>query len=463
MVNPTKEFRDRFERLRRSLAVSILVFEKYKVVFEEVFNRPSPTDELLAAATLSSPQKNRRSRAGQPTLNKVYEFGWYLFISTKSEYPEQTIDLITSFHTLLCCIDLVYANVVNDKRQDLLNPNFEAGAARTPPSRKSDVDTEPISIISVLIENHDASKIDVLNIKSHNFRNLIKKYFGDGVLKGNVTSFNNLMTPQNFEINLSALKKRYDAYVMSVGEIDEGIFLVQAELDTPNDGIHSQMIRTMMPETPLTRRHCLPGREGLQTSPVTIATQNVNRLQQHLGSGPPGPSPRLRELCKSCKTDPLPGIAEQLKTMSVQFCTAFQTNAAVERFQLAERLYYRLLENIIQREKNDRPNYDSKVREFLCSPSVDMLTNSVAIAIVIFYIQILNVEKLHKMLIASSVEIVIYAYATSHNFPWILECFDLDAFYFYKLIEIIVLNHENILNRDLIKHLNAVSIPILLF
>lgn len=71
--------------------------------------------------------------------------------------------------------------------------------------------------------------------------------------------------------------------------------------------------------------------------------------------------------------------------------------------------------------------------------------------------QILNVEKLHMMLLASSVEIVIYAYATSHKFPWILECFNIDAFYFYKLIEIIVLNHEGILNRDLIKHLNAVS------
>lgn len=61
------------------------------------------------------------------------------------------------------------------------------------------------------------------------------------------------------------------------------------------------------------------------------------------------------------------------------------------------------------------------------------------------------------MLIASSVEIVIYAYATSHNFPWILECFELDAFYFYKLIEMIVRCHEGILNRDLIKHLNVVS------
>lgn len=59
---------------------------------------------------------------------------------------------------------------------------------------------------------------------------------------------------------------------------------------------------------------------------------------------------------------------------------------------------------------------------------------------------------------ATSVEIVIYAYGASHKFPWILNCFKIDAFYFYKLIEIIISNEEGILSRDLIKHLNAVSI-----
>lgn len=62
------------------------------------------------------------------------------------------------------------------------------------------------------------------------------------------------------------------------------------------------------------------------------------------------------------------------------------------------------------------------------------------------------------MLIAISIEIVIYAYGGSNKFPWILECFGIDAFYFYKLIEIIVSNEEGLLNRDLIKHLNGVSI-----
>lgn len=72
--------------------------------------------------------------------------------------------------------------------------------------------------------------------------------------------------------------------------------------------------------------------------------------------------------------------------------------------------------------------------------------------------QILKNTRFHSMLMATSVEIVIYAYGTSHKFPWILNCFRINAFYFYKLIEIIISNEESILTRDLIKHLNAVSI-----
>lgn len=74
-----------------------------------------------------------------------------------------------------------------------------------------------------------------------------------------------------------------------------------------------------------------------------------------------------------------------------------------------------------------------------------------------FSLQILKYTRFHSVLIATCVEIVIYAYGTSNKFPWVLDCFKIDAFYFYKLIEVIVSNEEGILNRDLIKHLNSVS------
>lgn len=74
----------------------------------------------------------------------------------------------------------------------------------------------------------------------------------------------------------------------------------------------------------------------------------------------------------------------------------------------------------------------------------------------LYLFQILNHSKLHTTLIATSVEIVIYSFGTPHNFPWVLQTLNIDAFYFYKIIEIVVQCYEGILTRDLIKHLNAV-------
>lgn len=76
-----------------------------------------------------------------------------------------------------------------------------------------------------------------------------------------------------------------------------------------------------------------------------------------------------------------------------------------------------------------------------------------------FFLKIASYEMFHRTLITCSVEIVIYAYMMAQKkFPWILECFSLEAYNFYKIIEPIALYHKDILTRDVIKHLNAVSI-----
>lgn len=44
-------------------------------------------------------------------------------------------------------------------------------------------------------------------------------------------------------------------------------------------------------------------------------------------------------------------------------------------------------------------------------------------------------------------------------FPWIVEIFDLSPYHFYKVIEIIV-REEDGLSRDVVKHLNHVSMKL---
>lgn len=348
-METSKEFIDRFDRLRKILSVSILVYEKYRRTFEEVFVVPNYFQDSMAAASISTPQKGKKSKQNQCTADNIYEFCWYLFISAKDENPENTMDLVTSYHMLLCCIDLMFANIVADKRNDLLNKKFELANA-----------TESVCIISKLCEHNN--EVDALAIKSHAWHDLIKQYFNDGILKGNANSFMGLLSGQNYDYNLNSLKKQYEMHVLNAGKIDEGIFLVQPEMDvTPSQTMHSQIIKSLIPQTPLTRKNSLPGRDSLPTSPVSVATQNVNRLREHLTNMNAEPSAKLKDLFNECETDPFPEIQQQLKTMSEKFCAAFRTNDASSRFELAIKLYYRLLENIIRNEREQRANFDLKV------------------------------------------------------------------------------------------------------
>lgn len=363
MVNTSSECRERFKRLRASLSVSILAYEKYSSIFCEYFTSPNNSEEAaLAATTISTPQKGKKyKQANKCTSNNVYEFCWYLFILAQGENPEYTIDIVTSFHMLLCCIDLIFANIVADKRDDLLNMKFGPAAAALNKEKRL-ADNEPVSIIKELCQQQEASEIDALEIKSHNWKDLMTKFFQDNILRGNSSTFLGILSAQHYDYNIKSLKKKYEAYIRRVGKIDEGIFLLQAPCDSVSDPkTHSQIIKTLAPDTPLSARHNLPNRDPILASPVSNATQNVNRLQQHLNSCPAEPSKSLKDLFNSCGVNPLPEVEALLKSMRENFIKEFRTNSASDRFDLAVKLYYCLLEKIIRKEKSQKQNFHPNV------------------------------------------------------------------------------------------------------
>lgn len=70
-------------------------------------------------------------------------------------------------------------------------------------------------------------------------------------------------------------------------------------------------------------------------------------------------------------------------------------------------------------------------------------------------------ERFIRCLFACCLEIVIYSYKSNDKvFPWILKALDLEAYYFYKVIEIIVRAEEQ-LPRDVVKHLSQIEERIL--
>ncbi|XP_071384681.1 retinoblastoma-like protein 2 [Centroberyx affinis] len=107
---------------------------------------------------------------------------------------------------------------------------------------------------------------------------------------------------------------------------------------------------------------------------------------------------------------------------------------AVKYFRLAEALYYKILEAIIEREKKILGDADLS--------------------------GILEQDIFHRSLLVCCLEIVIFSYRPPGDFPTVIGIFQLPAYHFYKVIEVLV-RAEQGLFREVVKHLNQVEEQVL--
>ena len=83
---------------------------------------------------------------------------------------------------------------------------------------------------------------------------------------------------------------------------------------------------------------------------------------------------------------------------------------AKTRLRMGVTLYYKLLEKILDGEKSKNKPLDNLIKQAM----------------------------FHQALFACCLEIVIFSYNSQRTFPWILDTFKLESFYFYKVIEVII-------------------------
>ena len=76
-----------------------------------------------------------------------------------------------------------------------------------------------------LFYRHDGIVKEVKAIREHWFRRRIRELFDSKDLKGDSESLTGLLEPGNFEHNVKSIRKEYEAYVLSIGEYDERVFL----------------------------------------------------------------------------------------------------------------------------------------------------------------------------------------------------------------------------------------------
>ncbi|NWH55975.1 RBL1 protein, partial [Geococcyx californianus] len=394
-------------------------------------------------------------------VKDLFNFCWTLFVYTKGNFRMIGDDLVNSYHLLLCCLDLIFANVLLcPNRRDLLNPSFKGLPADF---HKADIKAleDPPCIIATLCELHDGLLVEAKGIKEHYFKPYISKLFDRKILKGEC-----LLDLCNFTENNKALNKEYEEYVLTVGDFDERMFLgadAEEEIGNPQKfpadmpvgktaarahvechlQQHFEKKRSFAPSTPLTGRRYLREKEAVIT-PVASATQRVSRLQSIVAGLKNAPSEQLTVIFKSCARSPMGSILSRVKEIGEAFCRNYTQSTdeqpgshidfAINRLKLAEILYYKILETIMVQETRRLHGKDLTA--------------------------LLEQDVFHRSLMACCLEIVLFAYSSPRTFPWIIEVLDLKPFYFYKVIEVLIRSEEG-LSRDMVKHLNSIEEQIL--
>uniref|UniRef100_A0A8C1X2Z9 Retinoblastoma-like protein 2 n=1 Tax=Cyprinus carpio TaxID=7962 RepID=A0A8C1X2Z9_CYPCA len=452
MANLPKEFQQSTEKLERNFTVTSVIFKKYVPLFKDIFK--APTDELPRM------HRGRKQRRHPCTVTEVFNFCWILFIHARGNFPMISDDLVNSYHLLLCALDLVYCNtLLCSSRKDLLNPAFK-GLPEDFNSKDYKPGPGSLCFIEKLCELHDGLVLEAKGAKEHFWKPFIKKLFERKVLKGKEDTLTGFLEPVNFGDSLASLNRVYEEHVLSSGSLDERIFLGEAareDIGTPGpclcEGIENQERLTnplqnsmtasaLKVSTPLTGRRYVPANSV--GTPVSMAMQSVGRLHTLLTGFKYRPRIRHRDIFRSCVRDPSESIAARLKEMSEIFLQYYERSGkdnkslardvAVKYFCLAEALYYKSLEVIINQEKKRLGDIDLS--------------------------GILEQDIFQRSLVVCCLEIVIFSYRPPGEFPRVLQIFDLPAYHFYKVIEVLVRAEEGLF-REVVKHLNHVEEQVL--
>ncbi|XP_058788572.1 retinoblastoma-like protein 2 isoform X2 [Phymastichus coffea] len=452
MNNMPKDFEARIDTLQKNFSVSYILFQKYQPIFTDIFKTPDDS---------SKPIRSRRHKVVACTPSQLFEFCWTLFICIKSGIPALSDDLVTSYHLLLDVCDLMYSNALLANRKDLLNPEFSG----LPENFHNDDFVPPKSancIVNLLCERYEAYAVDAMGIKEYSLKPYLTKLFQDKILKSEQSNFSGLLEILYFDGNNKAINKVYEQYMLSIGELDERIFLGPDSLigTLPNklvviNNLEEQLqsknqLETMpnlWPPTPLTGRKYLKSKDITNAATPPIPTQSVIKLQTLLVGCQAEPSDNLLQVFENSSPDTKAFLEAKVGGFAQMFCDAYSSklpeqgdkpflDIGQKRAQSAQTLFYKILELVLTDEMAKKPNYDVS----------NLLKN----------------ETFLQCLFACCCEIVLYSYQNrDKTFPWILHILKLEGYLFYKVIEVIVKVVLDQLTRDMVKHLNRIEEMIL--
>uniref|UniRef100_K1PLH3 Retinoblastoma-associated protein n=1 Tax=Magallana gigas TaxID=29159 RepID=K1PLH3_MAGGI len=348
-------------------------------------------------------------------VNDKKQLCWVLFLLAKERLLTDC-QIVEAFYILVCCYEFVLRTT----------PGFQLNTPYDDVQVSEDSEKHSGLMLKTLCEQFDLSYEEVSLVQKNRVEPCFQKLFnGDKSLE------------------LTALTEQYEKDYRQKGDLNELLFL-------RNDPHLQPLEQNGNLSSP---RNDEP--DGPPITPVRAALNTIQNLKKILFSTRDEPSPDLLVHFKNCSQNPLSSIKERLGRLETVFTNTFaeqtdrnQTAIAKQRFVLAKRLYYRVMESMLNHERERLSQTD--------------------------FSKLLNIDTFHVSLLACSLEIVMMTYGASWNasfgtvcagdskfsFPWIIQTFGLHCYDFFKVLESFI-KAEPILTKEIVKHLQNLEKRIL--
>ncbi|XP_014249755.1 retinoblastoma-like protein 2 [Cimex lectularius] len=424
------ELRENIIKLEQVFNVSVILFKKFQPIFYDMFQTVSSEQ--------SKNHKSKKLRQPLPSINRVFEFTWGLFLSVKANFPNIVNDLVNLYPLLLCCCDFIYANAVLSGRKDIIKEGFQIQYK----SKYNDISEVPC-IIDRLCELHDGIPIDVKSVKEYCWRKQVKAFFDKSILKGNADLLSGVLDINNFDQNFKSINKNYEEFVLSSSSFDERVFTgYQTNGKLVTDSVlNSNEKDPKRKSSDKSNNVIMPFKKNFTFDgevPSVISVKPGPTLKNILSCRPLGPGEYLKQL--KCTTK-MEEVVVSLSLKLVKSLTRLNSDEELKSnikeneyiVSLVNKMFYKLLDSILA-EEIKKPDYDAE--------------------------RLLNQEIVINTLFACAFEIISYTMELKKNFPWILEVLNVNAFHFYRIIEVVVRNEDS-LKRDVIRHLKVIEETIL--
>lgn len=316
-------------------------------------------------------------------------------------------------------------------------------------------------IIDFLFSFFIGIAIEAKGVREYNWKPQIRKLFERGILKGDSSNFTEIFHADVFDLNYRSINKSYEQYVLSVGDFDERVMVLDSQTEESgennaasgdaaatgggDDKDDSDRPSIIYPSTltPLTGRQHLKNRDNLANvagnTPMVNAKEYLIKLQTILNSRRIPLRQSLRDVGKLSEEtvskieSEIKKNVSEMRDLIIQYRASKSTDFTRKRVDMAEKLFYKMLDDIAQEEiKMSKPDIGESLKQTLFL----------------------------RTLFGCAMEVVVFSHNSSVEFSWILEALDLHAYDFYKIIELVV-RTEIQLSRDMVKHLNMVEEKIL--